>query len=63
MFSCLADSPALRTGVEKMGNILFDFSFHPFPCNLIAGIRGDLQSYYKLYVLLKKLRHFVFVLI
>ena len=46
-----------------MGNILFDFSFHPFPCNLIAGIMGDLQSYYKLYVLLKKLRHFVFAVI
>lgn len=45
-----------------MGNILFDFSFHPFPCNLIEGIMGDLRSYYKLYGFLKKLRHFVFVL-
>lgn len=63
MLSCLADSPVLRTRAEEMGNILFDFSFHPFPCNLIAGIMGDLQSYHKLYVMLKKLCHFVFVLI
>ena len=46
-----------------MGNILFDFSFHPFPCNLIEDIMGDLRSYYKLYGFLKQLRHFVFVLI
>ena len=29
-----------------MGNILFDFSFHPFPCNLIEGIMGDIWEIY-----------------